>query len=196
MKDRINRITTQVRLNLKEVSTERITNPEIYEKASYIQAEIMKETKCVETDFQIKTVIGQESYDFAIEDVSMIKSLETSWGGQLTYKLNSVWETLSTTGDSYPSFFTIFNKKIKLRPNPLLADETITVWAYQEKPLIKMDDDIEPEIPEYADRCLIYGICAEYAPERFYEQYIAARSRVGVHAHNKIGVSKSPEMNW
>ena len=90
----------------------------------------------------------------------------------------------------------IFNKKIKFRPNPLIADETITVWAYQEKPFIDMDDDIEPETPEYADRCLIFGICAEYDPNRFYELYIAARSRVGIHAHNKISRAKESELNW
>lgn len=198
MKDRINRIVTQVRLNLGEIATNEIghKNTQIYERANYIQAEIMRECMCVETEIKIILLSGQESYDFKVEDISMIKSHETSWGGLLTHKLNSVWNTIPTTGGQYPVFYTIVDKTIKFRAIPLRNDDEVLFWAYQEEPLIGMDDDIEPETPKYADRCLIMGICAEYNPDKFYPIYKKLKDDVGVHAHKKVGVPKESELNW
>lgn len=196
MKDRIKRITSQVRLNLNKVDISELQNKEIYNKANYIQSEIMRECKCNEAEFKVILLNGEESYNFNVEDASMIKTYETSWEGELTYKLNIAWNTIPTTGEQYPTHYTIFDKKIKLRPFPIRDDDEIIFWAYLDKPLIKMDDDIEPETPEYADRCLIYGICAEYDSNKFLPLYEKLKKDIGINAHKKIGRPMESELNW
>lgn len=199
MNSRNLRIITQVRLHLGEIATDKIghKNGEIYEKANYIQDEILRETKCKDIEFTIYTIDGVEEYDLNIENQNMIKLLETSWGGTLSYFNPTNWDELAKTGGGYPAFYTLFDRKLRLRVNPNNDDDEIKIWAYQENVIIPMDDDIEPEIPSYADRCLIFGICAEYDPKGFYELYEDAKSKVAINAHNKVSYAKNNNScNW
>lgn len=196
MKDRVRKILSQVRTNLGIVNTNELKDKQIYNKANIIQDEIFLETKCKEIEFTIYTKAGEEEYDINLENYSSIKSHDTSWGDKLTYKLITVWNEFSTTGGMYPNYFSLFDKKVLFKPNPLNDDDWIKFYAYQESVIIPMDDDIEPEIPSYADRCLVLGICAEYQPEKFFDRYVYARDKVAINAHHKIGQPKEPEVNW
>lgn len=195
MNDRSSKIISQVRLRLGQTSTDDLKNKQIYTIANYIQTDIMLDTKCVEKDFTIYTQAGVESYDFADEETLLIKSYETSWNGLLAYKPQPFWNGLPTSGGD-PIYYSIFDRKIYFRPFPQRTDDTITIKAYQTKVILGMDDDIEPEIPSYADRCLIYGICAEFLPDRFLQMYLELRTQVAINAHNKVGVPLEGNMNW
>lgn len=196
MNERVKKIVSQVRLYLKEIGTDVIQNKEIYNKANYIQDEILRETKCKQIEFDIYTINNVGEYDIQLEDVSLIKTHDTSWGDVLTYKSFSVWNEYSNTGNNYPVYFSLFDHKIYLKPLPLRDDDWIKIYAYQESVIIPMDDDIEPEVPTYADRCLIFGICAEFKPEKYYDMYEQAKSKVAMNAHNRISRPKESELNW
>lgn len=196
MIDRVKKITSQIRLYLKEVGTDELQNKEIFNKANYIQDEILRDTKCKQIEFNINLIADVDEYDIQLEDASMIKTHETSWGDILTYKQFNVLNEFSLTGNRYPSYFSLFDNKIYFRPKPLQTDDWVKIYAYQESVIIPMDDDIEPEIPKYADRCLIFGICAEYQPEKFYDRYVDEKNKVAMNAHNRIGRPKESECNW
>lgn len=195
MNDRSNKILSQVRLRLGQTSTDDLKNKQIYNIADYIQTDIMLNTECVEKEFTVYTKAQVESYSFADEETLLIKSYETSWNGNLVYKSQSFWNELPTTG-GYPVYYSIFDRKIYFRPFPQRDDDIITIKAYQTKTIIRMDDDIEPEIPSYADRCLIFGICSEFLPDRFLQMYLELRNQVAINAHNKIGVPLEGNINW
>lgn len=197
MNNRVSKIVSQVRLYLNQISTDALKDKEIYNKANYIQDEILRETKCNEIEFTIYTKSDVEEYDLNVENQNMIKLIETGWGSRLLYISPTGWDGITITGGGYPAYYTLFDKKLRLRVNPRRDDDEIKIWAYQESVNIAMDNDIEPETPKYADRCLIFGICAEYNPERFYSMYEEAKKKVSVNAHNKISSSESNNAcNW
>ena len=195
---RSHRIITEVRLKLGEIATDQIGNKNnlIYDRANMVQDEILRETKCNELEFFIYTINGVEEYDINIESYNYVKSVETSWGAPLIYVSPAQFEQYSATGGNRPYYFTLYDKKIRLRPNPIIADEEIHIWAYQDNVIINMDDDIPPEVPSYADKCLILGICAEFEPENFFELYQDAKNKVAINAHSKIAPPKTSTPNW
>lgn len=197
MNQRSHRIITEVRLKLGEIATDQIgsKNTLIYDRANMIQDEILRETKCNELEFFIYTINGVEEYDLNVESYNYVKSIETNWGASLIYVNPQQFEQYSKTGSGRPNYFTLYDKKIRLRPNPIIDDDEIHIWAYQESVFIPMDDDIPPEIPTYADKCLILGICSEFDPE-YLELFENAKNKVAINAHNKIGPPKTATPNW
>lgn len=193
--ERVKRIVSQVRQYLGEISNVNIQDRHIYNKANFIQTELMLDTKCVEKEFEIILLKDTEDYSFVDENVLAINSYETSWGGTLYKVKNQNWHTISTTGEQYPIYYTIFNNTLKLRPIPLRDDDTIIFRGYQTAVINRMDQDVPPEIPAYCDYALIFGICAEFNPA-FIPKYEAQKSKIISNAHIKSLDALERDINW
>lgn len=194
MADRSLRIISQVRHNLGQISEDKLKTREIFNRANYIQSEILRETKCNKIEIDIITKSGVGGYD--LNNKFLVMNV-VNWDGiSLKFIKNDVWNEYSDTGSNSPLWFTVFGNKLLVKPIPLSNNKILKVWAYQLEYNIAMDADIDPEIPEYADRCLIYGINAEFMPEKYYILYEEAKLRVALTAHNNVAINKESELYW
>ena len=194
---RVSYILSQVRLQLGKVGVQDLQDKEIYAKANVIIRRLLREYKPVEKSFSITMVVDQESYDFSAEKALTIKNLFPSWyeTGVLIEKTNNEWEDIPTTGSDNPTYYTIFNNSIYLRPIPQTADEFIVVWAYQTDILNPVDENTPPDTPADLDDVIVEGICSKY-DEKFEDRYERALLKIPNHFHAKTLSSKERGSNW
>jgi len=195
---RVKYILSQVRLNLGKVGVQDLQDAEIYSKANVIIRRLLREYKPVEKTFTVTLVEDQEAYDFAGESALTIKSLFPSWlddTGKLIEKTNNEWADVPTDGSDNPLYYTIFNKKIYLRPYPQVADEFIIIWAHQTDILNLVDENTPPDTPADLDDVIVEGICSKY-DDKFEDRYERALLKIPNHFHAKTLTSKERGMNW
>lgn len=194
MNARVKAILSQVRLRLSETSKANLQNDEVIYTANYVQNQILMRTKCVEKTFTLTMAAGTESYSFAAENSLHIFSIIPSWeGGEIKLLPASVWKSYQDLSGDHPQYATIFNNSLYVSPIPGTGTtDTITIWAYQTAAETPISSDDAPEIPEYADYCLILGVCAEYNPERYLPQFESQLALISKTAHrNKATAAQS-----
>lgn len=193
---RVGYILSQVRLQLGKVGVQDLQDKEIYAKANVIIRRLLREYKPVEKTFSITMVADQEAYDFSAEKSLTIKNLFPSWDtSKLIEKSNNEWDDVPTTGSDNPIYYTIFNKKIYLRPYPQTADEFIIVWAHQTDIQNPVDENTPPDTPADLDDVIVEGICSKY-DEKFEDRYERALLKIPNHFQAKTLSSKQRESNW
>lgn len=183
--ERIKDLVSQIRINLKQESTEQLGDKEIFRKLDRVQRKLMRELKCVEKEFQIDFIVNVEEYDFIDEKNLDIKVVIPSWEGELIYKPVTDFFNYATDGDTTPLYWTIFNHKVYFRPYPQALDN-VKILALQTDVINKVDGDIPPETPEYCDEALILGVCAEYEPEKYKADFIYELESLRKNVHTKF----------
>lgn len=191
-------IVSEVRLALGQIGVQELQNEEIYRKMKRVIRDLLRDLKPIEKQITITTVASQESYDISDEGVLMIKpgTIKTSWDLALNYVDNISYYEKSTTGSDYPSFMTLINNNVYLRPIPGNAGDTIDFWAYQTDSLVDIDEDTPPETPEYLDEAIILGVCAKYNRDKFLLDYETEKSRWMASVHQKVVSGKQTRTNW
>ena len=193
---RVKDITSQVRLNLQQVGVENIQDGEIYRVAKRVVRDLLKELKPLEISFDITLVASQESYDISDEASLDIKALIPSWDERLEFVDNIKYLEITTTGNTYPVYCTIFSRKMYFRPIPSANDDIVTVWAYQTEPKVDIDEDTPPETPEYLDEAVILGICSKFSRKEFLEEYEIEKNRWKGLVHKKHNQPKVRRNTW
>lgn len=162
MDSRVADIVSQIRLNLKQVDVADIQNGDIYGKAKRVQGDIMLRTKCLEKEFILELQSGMEYVDFSDYKSLQIFRISPSWNCDLTVVSPLQFEEYKNDTDPSNVHIAFFNRRLYIRPIPTTSGNIIIVWGFQTNPLIDMDDDMPPEVPEECDDALILGICAQY----------------------------------
>ena len=193
---RVTDIVSQVRLNLQQVGIENIQDGEIHRIAKRIVRDLLKELKPVEISFDITLVEDQEPYDISDEATLDIKALIPSWDERLEFIDNIQYQNVATTGNSYPVYCTIFNRKMYFRPIPSADGDVVTVWAYQTEPKTDIDKDTPPETPEYLDDAIILGVCSKFNRKEFLEEYELEKNRWKGLVHKKYNQPKVRKSQW
>lgn len=193
---RVTDICSQVRLNLGQVGIENIQDGEIHRIAKRVVRDLLRELKPLEISFDVVLVEDQESYDIEDEATLDIKALIPSWDERLEFVDNIRYGEISTTGNNYPVYCTIFNRKLYFRPIPSADDDIVTVWAYQTEPKTDIDTDTAPETPEYLDEAIILGVCAQFSRKDFIEAYELEKNRWKGKIHKKHNQPKTMRLNW
>lgn len=198
MNSRVADITSQVRLELGQIGVQDLQDGEIHRKMKRVIRDILRDIKPIEKKITITTVEDQEAYDISDEGVLLLKpgTIETSWELSLRYVDNISYHDYSTTGSDYPSYMTLMNNSVYLRPIPGNAGDTIDFWAYQTDSLVDIDEDTPPEIPEYLDEAIILGVCAQYNRDKFLMDYENEKSKWKAPVHQKVVSGKQTKTNW
>jgi len=197
MDDRVRTILSQVRLNLKQVSISNLADGEIYGKAQLVQNEILLKTKCIEKSFKIVFKKNKEDYDCLFSGIRNISNIYTSWNGKI--KIDSVREDYlnrSISGEACPYYVNFFAERAWFRPIPQRDTDYVIIDGKQITIIHKMDKDIPPEIPSYADGCLIDGICSKYDMKTFLPIYIAKLDLISGEKNNQLSHKKQKQSNW
>ena len=193
--ERVSEIVSQVRLNLNMISQVDLKDRQIYKKANRVQNDIILKTKCVESALRVDIKKNIGDYDIIADHPSYLKSYETSWGGKLFYKeLTDFLNTEIRSG--YPSLITLFNNTLKIKPVQTTDCGHIIFYYYPSNVINKMDADVPPEIPYYADTCLIFGICAQFNPKEFMAEYLSLIEDIKSKAHIKHGFPRTTTDNY
>lgn len=170
MDSRVADIVSQIRLNLRQVDVSDIVNGDIYGKAKRVQGDIMLRTRCLEKSFILELTEDVDYVDFTDEKSLHIVKITPSWDCEFSVVPPIKFDDYKDDTDTSNVHITFFARKLWIRPIPTSSGDTITLWGYQTSPLLDVDDDTAPEIPEECDDALILGICAQYDP-RFKADY-------------------------
>lgn len=191
-------IQSQVRTNLEQIGVQNIQPKEIYRKMKRVIRDILRDVKPIEKKITITTVDGQEAYDISDEGALLLKpgTIQTSWELSLHYVDNISYNDYSTTGNDYPSYMTLMNRSVYLRPIPGNDGDTIDFWAYQTDSLVDIDEDTAPETPEYLDEAIILGVCAQYNRDKFLLDYENEKNKWKAPVHQKVVSGKQTKTNW
>ena len=191
-------ITSQVRANLEQISVKNVQDKEIYRKMKRVIRDILRDVKPIEKQITITTVEDQEAYDLSDEGILIIKpgTIVTSWDLALYYVDNISYYEKSTTGSDYPTYMTLINNEVLLRPIPGNSGDTIDFRAYQTDSLVDIDADTAPETPEYLDEAIILGVCAQYNRDRFLMDYENEKQKWISVTHQKVVSGKQTKTNW
>jgi hypothetical protein len=152
-----------VRLQLKETSTDKLTDNYLYDVMNMAQGDIMRRKWCNEKSFTITLIPNTSTYSIAAQETFLIRQIFPSWRGKIDYIQNSHWEGYKDATGSYPLYATIFGRTLHLAPTPTTTD-TITIWSYQTDVLVPIDATHDPETPVYLDNALVLGTCANLDP--------------------------------
>jgi hypothetical protein len=196
MNERVQYIVSQVRMNLSEISQANIQTLDIIYRANQVQNNILLETKCVEKDFEIFLLTGQQSYDFEDENTLDIKEVFSSWGGEIQYIPNNRWRGYKDLTGSRPCYMTVFANKVHFAPVPVTDTDSVTVWAYQTSYEDAITEQNEPEIPKFCDDAIIAGVCAHYDPKNWKEEYRDLVRLINRRVHQKVSKHKETNLEW
>lgn len=192
MNERNAELLSQVRLYLKE-PTPIIQDTDIYTKANRMQGIILRELK-PEKEFLLYGENYLDGFDFADEKTFLIKTIRTSWSDSLEYVNPQLWRDFENATSSNPIYLTIFGNKLLLAPKPVIG-QNITIWGHQMGVITKMENDIPPEIPEYADNALIYGIMSCFNID-WQPKFEVELERILLLPHIKTTELRITESNW
>lgn len=187
-------IVSDVMRKLKVADIQVLDKNEIFRIATSIQDELLSELHCKEVAIIINTIAGKGEYDYPDESTLLIKNIFTSWEEDL--ELSDYWELDSLLTGTFPTHYIIFDGKFRLPVNQVNDNDTIEIWAFQESTINPIDDVVEPEIPNYLDSLLILGICNEYAPERFAQEYLMKKDSYKGRIHNKTTKKRKVSGAW
>ena len=174
MNERVQKLVSQVRMQLGRLDDSALLNEDIYLTANDIQAQIMMRTMCLEKAFIVALISGKQEYDLSSQGQLRIKEIVTSWDADLIQVPEGAWKNYHNMTGAEPIAFWLFAKKLFLAPVPQSGNETLTIYAYQMDVVNEIDADTPPEIPAYCDFCLTLGVAAQYDPKLIplYEQQI------------------------
>ena len=194
---------------LPSFASDKINDGWIYDEMQQAQDDIYSRVK-IEHSFVITLVEDQTDYPLQISSDDVIDTIKefilpTTYNYDLTYVKPDKWNNViqsELSGIGQPTYYTIFEKTLKLQEAPTSTDagDEWTLYVYLKRSLTDIDKDTDPEIDKMWDKGIEFYTTMQFlkgGPRRdFLNDYEDEIKNKGYMEHIHTGEQQHIEDNW